>query len=73
MDMKDDLKKTLDDLHDTVNETLHRSTAEAERTRRETLGDAMTPSQKVASGLNEAKNRTQAEIDAAKRSVRDHT
>jgi hypothetical protein len=33
----------------------------------------MTPGEKVGSGANEIKNRTQAEIDEAKRKLRDRT
>jgi hypothetical protein len=43
-----------------------------EKAKRETLGDELTPSEKVRSALNEAKHRTQAEIDAAKRNIRDN-
>ena len=73
MDVKDTVKKAVDDVRDATHETLHRSSAEAERARREVAGDEMTTGEKVKSVANEAKNRAQAEIDEAKRKVRDRT
>jgi len=69
----DAIKKTIDDVRDRVHETEHRSEAETERVRRDVAGDAMNPGEKAGSVVNEAKNRTQAEIDAMKRELRDHT
>lgn len=69
----DSVKKVVDDTRDAVHEGQHRSAAEGERVKRETVGDAMTPGEKVGSALNEAKHRTQAEIDSAKRDVRNNT
>jgi hypothetical protein len=69
----DAIKKTTDDVKDTIHEGTHRTAADAERARREGLGDEMTGGEKARSVLNEAKHRTQAEIDAAKRNIRDHT
>jgi hypothetical protein len=68
---RDAIKKTVDDATDTIHEGHHRSDADAEKARRRLLGDEMTPSEKAGSVVNEAKNRTQAEIDAAKRNLRD--
>ena len=45
--------------------------AEAEKLKRDALGDELTTGEKVESGANELKNRTQAEIDKAKRELRD--
>jgi hypothetical protein len=70
MDIKDEFKKVGENIKDTVNETMHRSTAEAERIRREAAGDTMTPGEKAGSVINETKNTVQAEIDAAKREAR---
>lgn len=77
MDLKDQLKKAGDgiktvaeDVKDKVNEAAHRSTAEAEQTRRDVAGDAMTPGEKAGSVANQAKNTVQAEIDAAKQEAR---
>ncbi len=69
----DSVKKVVDDARDAVHEGAHRSAADGERAKRDTLGDAMTPGEKIGSALNEAKHRTQAEIDSAKRDVRDNT
>lgn len=70
--MSDKIKDTVRNAKDTIDETLHRSAAEAEETRRDVAGDEMTTQEKLASIANEAKHRTQAEIDKAKRAVRDH-
>ncbi len=67
------IERGVKDVRDGAHEVMHRSTAEAEHTRRETEGDTMTPGEKVASGVNEAKNRVEAEGDKAKRNVRDNT
>ncbi len=67
------IKRGLDDAKDALHEGKHRTAAEGERGRRELLGDKMTLGEKAGSVVNEAKNRTQAEIDAAKRKLRDHT
>jgi hypothetical protein len=68
----DAVKHAVDDTKDAVHEAGHRA-ADAEKARREALGDEMTPGEKVGSGANEIKNRTQAEIDEAKRKLRDRT
>lgn len=65
------VKDKIDDTKDAVSEAQHRSTAEAEAIRREAEGDTMSTRDKVGSVVNEAKNRTQAEIDEAKRKLRD--
>jgi hypothetical protein len=67
------VKHVVDDVRDATHEARHRSVADVEKSKRETLGDELTPSEKAGSVLNEAKHRTQAEIDAAKRHVRDKT
>jgi hypothetical protein len=69
--VSDAIKHTVDDVKDSVHEGQHRSAADFEKAKREALGDELTPSEKVGSAFNEAKNRTQAEIDAAKRNIRD--
>jgi gas vesicle protein len=69
----DTVKVTVDNVKDTVHEGQHRSAADAERAKRETLGNEMTPGEKVGSAVNEAKHRTQAEYDAVKRDVRERT
>lgn len=69
----DAVKHVADNVRDATHEAGHRSTADLEKSKRETLGDELTPSEKMGSALNEAKHRTQAEIDAAKRHLRDKT
>lgn len=69
----DAVKKTVDDVRDTAHEAGHRSNADAERAKRETLGDAMTPGEKAGSAVNEAKERVAAEYDKGKRDLRDKT
>lgn len=66
----DAVKRTTDNVKDAIHEGQHRTAADAEKARRESLGDELTGSEKVKSVLNEAKHRTQAEIDAGKRDVR---
>ncbi len=69
----DAIKKTTDNVRDSVHEAGHRSAAEAERAKRDVAGKEMTPGEKAGSALNEAKHRTQAEIDAAKQHARNKT
>ncbi len=71
--ISDAIKHTVNDIKDSVHEGQHRSAADMEKAKREALGDELTPSEKVGSALNEAKQRTQAEIDAAKLKIRDNT
>ena len=66
MSIKDDLKNTFESIKDTLSESGHKSTAEAERTRREVAGDTLTPGEAIASVANEAKNEVQASVDHAK-------
>ncbi len=67
----DAVKKTADDIKDTVHEAGHRSAAEGEKAKREALGDELTPGEKARSAIDEGKNRVQAEVDEAKRKIRD--
>ena len=69
----DAVKKTADNVRDSVHEAGHRSAAEGERAKRDVAGNEMTPREKAGSAFNEAKHRTQAEIDAAKQRLRDKT
>jgi hypothetical protein len=68
--IKNSVKDTVDNARDAANELKHRTSAELERAKRDTLGDEMTLGEKAKSGANELKNRAQAEIDKAKREVR---
>lgn len=70
MSIKDTIQNTVDSVKDAVSEASHKSTAEAERTRREVAGDAMTTSEKIGSVANEATNNVQAGIDHAKGEAR---
>jgi hypothetical protein len=72
-DAKDAAKKGIQDIKDATSEQLHRNAADQERERRKLESDDMTSSEKLESLAEEGKHRTQAEIDKAKRTVRDHT
>jgi hypothetical protein len=61
-----------ENVKDTFNEATHRSTAEAERAKRDLGGDDLTPSEFGGSVLNEAKNDLQADISATKRNLREN-
>jgi hypothetical protein len=69
----DTIKRVTDNAKDTIHEGQHRAAADAEKARRQTLGDELTGAEKTKSVLNETKERTKAEIDAAKRQVRRRT
>jgi hypothetical protein len=69
----DAIKHGVDDVRDTVNEGRHRGEAEAERAKRETAGDVMTPGEKAGSALKEGKDRILAEVDKTKRDLRNQT
>lgn len=71
--MADKIKDTVRNAKDSIDEAMHRSTAEAEHMRRDVDGGNMTTEEKLTSMANEAKHRTEAEIDKAKREVRKHT
>ena len=66
----DAVKGVVDNTRDLANEETHRAKAEAEKQKRETEDDAMTSTEKIGSMAKEAKERTQAEIDNAKRNAR---
>ncbi|HEV7180161.1 MAG TPA: hypothetical protein VGN11_09820 [Candidatus Baltobacteraceae bacterium] len=68
-----EIKKGVDDLRDSAGEVMHRSAADAEKTKRDVAGDDMTTREKIASGASEAKERIEAEADKAKREIRDKT
>ncbi len=73
MSIKDDLKNTFDSVKDKLSEAGHKSSAEAERTRREVAGDTLTPGESLASVANEATNEVQASMDHAKVEARKET
>lgn len=69
----EEVKRGVEDVRDAASEALHHSAAEAEHERREAAGDTMTPGEKAASAMDEAKERIEEGVDKTKRSVRDHT
>ena len=73
MGIKDELKKTIDNVSDTFSEAGHRANADAEHADREVAGDTMTPGQKLGSVANEGKEGVLADIDRAKRDLRSET
>jgi F0F1-type ATP synthase membrane subunit b/b' len=73
MGLKDTVDKAVDNVKDTTNEAIHRSTADSEKAKRELAGNTMTTGEKVGSMVNQAKNSAQAEVDKAKRDVRNNT
>ena len=72
-EVKKAVKDSVDDVIDKTRETGHRSSADAERIRRDLAGDQMTTREKVTSTANETKERVAAGIDHAKHEVRDRT
>jgi hypothetical protein len=80
MGIKDEFDKVVDkakdaiaNVQDAANEAAHRSAADAEQTKRDVAGDQMTVGENAGSMLNQAKNSAEADIDAAKRAVRNNT
>ncbi len=71
MGLKDEFSKAVENVKDAVSETGHRSSAEAEQTKRDVAGDDMTLGDKAGSMVNQAKNSTQADMDSAKRETRE--
>lgn len=69
----EEVKRGVQDVRDSAGEAMHHSAAEAEKARRETAGDTMTPGEKIASAADEAKERIKEGSDHAKRSIRDNT
>jgi hypothetical protein len=70
MGLKDELKKTVDNIGDAISEAGHRSSADAESTKREVAGDVMTPGEKLGSYANEGKERVLADVDRTKQDAR---
>ncbi len=71
-DLRHEIVTEAKNARDLADETLHRAVAGAEHAKRDHAGDAMTMNEKIASGANEIKQRTEAELDAAKRKLRGH-
>jgi hypothetical protein len=73
MGLREELKKFGENAKDAVNEAGHRAAAESERENRELDGDLMTPGEKVGSVAEETKHDVLADVDKAKRAVRNNT
>lgn len=71
--MANEIKKTVQDLGDAVKEGVHRGNADAEHATRTEFGDVMTPGEKAGSMAREAGESAKAEVDHAKRKIRDAT
>lgn len=71
--MANEIKKTVKDVRDAVKEGVHRGSADAERETRTDFGNVMTPGEKAGSIAREVSEDTKAEVDKAKRHLRDAT
>ena len=69
----EEVKKGVEDVRDSAEAAVHQSAAEAERMRRETEGDTMTPGEKLTSGVDEAKERIKEGAANARKNIRDNT
>jgi hypothetical protein len=72
--MANDGKEKLDtlkhDTKDTVDEIKHRAQAAGEHLKRDVAGDSMPLGDRIASNVKEVGHKTVAEVDVAKRDVR---
>jgi hypothetical protein len=71
--MTDELKKAVDNTKDAAHELEHRVKAGLEHAKRDVAGDVMTTGEKVKSFVNEDVEKTKADIDEAKRKLREKT
>jgi hypothetical protein len=69
---QDKIEKTVKNVRDAVTEHVHRGDAAAERELRRDFGETMTPGEKAKSIGHEASEEAKAEIDRAKRKLREH-
>jgi hypothetical protein len=71
--MSDDTKldKAVKDAKDAAHEANHRVQAGTEHIKREILGDTMNPVEKAVSHVKEAGQNVAADVDKAKRDLRD--
>ncbi len=69
--MANEIKRTIEDIGDAAKEGMHRGGAEIEHEKRAAFGDSMTTGEKVGSVVNETKENAKADIDKAKREIRD--
>ncbi|HET7812829.1 MAG TPA: hypothetical protein VFL13_00495 [Candidatus Baltobacteraceae bacterium] len=68
-----EIGKAIKNVGDAVDEGIHRGEAAGERAKRDVAGDAMTPGEKLGSVANEVKRDVQADMDKAKRNIREST
>ena len=61
-----------DDLHDAVDEAKERMKAGAEKVKRAVQGDSMPLGDRIVSHVKETGHDVKADVDHAKRDVRDH-
>jgi len=73
MSLKNEAKKTIDNVSDAVDETVHRANAEGERAKRDAAGEALTPGEHARSIAEESKERVLAGVDRTKRNLRKGT
>jgi hypothetical protein len=73
MGLKEDLKKTVDNVKDAFNEAGHKVNAENEQAKRDLAGDALTPAETVKSVANQAKEESLAGMDRAKQAIRNNS
>jgi hypothetical protein len=71
--MDKEVEKLGKNVKDAVTEGIHRGEAEAEREKRATVGDVMTPGEKIESTVHEVTEDAKAEVDRLKRDVRNKT
>jgi hypothetical protein len=71
-DIREKLSKETKNVHDLVDEKLHRFAADAEHNRRIAAGDSMTANEKIVSGVDQVKHLTEAELISVKRKLRGH-
>lgn len=73
MGLRDDLKRGIDNVADSLDEAKHRTAADADKLDRKASGDAMPAGERVESAVNEAGHRVAAGVDRLKRDVRNNT
>jgi hypothetical protein len=73
MGIKHSVKKVAENIHDRIDETAHRTMAADEKATRKVAGDQMTRSEKGKSIVSQSKHEIQADVDKAKRTIRENT
>jgi hypothetical protein len=71
MSFEREIRKTVKNINDGVDELGHRVAAEGEKAKRDLAGSEMTAGEKAKSKVTETKHEVIAEVDKAKRKVRD--